>query len=51
MDFYNLIKMAIGLKAIHYVNLEYLNLVDTVRKFRNIMLPQLDLTLEANHLR
>jgi predicted unusual protein kinase regulating ubiquinone biosynthesis (AarF/ABC1/UbiB family) len=51
MDFYILIKMAKGLEAIPYVNLEYLSLVDTVRQFRDIMLPQLDLTLEANHLR
>jgi aarF domain-containing kinase len=50
VDFYILHKAAKWLEAIPYINLEYLSLQDTVRQFRDIMLPQLDLTLEANHL-
>jgi aarF domain-containing kinase len=51
MDFYVLLKLAKWLEAIPKLNLEYLSLRDTVRQFRDIMLPQLDLTLEADHLR
>jgi len=50
-DFYILHKVAKWLEAIPYANLKYLSLSDTIRQFRDIMLPQLDLTLEANHLR
>jgi aarF domain-containing kinase len=50
IDFYILGKAAAFLEAIPGLNLTYLSLVDTVRQFRDIMLPQLDLTLEANHL-
>lgn len=42
--------MAKWLEAIPYLNLEYLSISDTVRQFRDVMLPQLDLTLEAKHL-
>ena len=51
MDFYILYKIAKWLEAVPYMNLEYLSLSDTVRQFRDVMLPQLDLTLEADHLR
>ena len=51
MDFYVLLKIAKWLEAIPKLNLEYLSLRDTVRQFRDIMLPQLDLTLEAGHLK
>jgi aarF domain-containing kinase len=43
-------KVAKFLEAIPYLNLRFLSLVDTVEQFRDIMLPQLDLTLEAQHL-
>jgi predicted unusual protein kinase regulating ubiquinone biosynthesis (AarF/ABC1/UbiB family) len=33
-----------------WLNLHYLSLSDSVRKFRDVMLPQLDLTLESKHL-
>jgi len=49
-DFYLLGKVAQVLESIPVLNLRYLALVDTVRQFRDIMLPQLDLTLEAQHL-
>lgn len=51
VDFYILRKLARFFESIPYANLEYLSLSDTVRQFRDIMLPQLDLTLEANHLK
>lgn len=51
VDFYILHKIAKSLEALPYLNLEYLSLSDTVRQFRDVMLPQLDLTLEADHLR
>lgn len=44
-------KIAKLFEAIPRLNLEYLSLSDTVRQFRDVMLPQLDLTLEADHLR
>jgi aarF domain-containing kinase len=44
-------KIAKLFEAIPMLNLEYLSLSDTVRQFRDVMLPQLDLTLEADHLR
>jgi aarF domain-containing kinase len=50
VDFYILGKAAAWLERIPYLNLSYLSLADSVRQFRDIMLPQLDLTLEANHL-
>ena len=33
------------------MNLEMLSLSDTVRQFRDVMLPQLDMTLEAENLK
>jgi aarF domain-containing kinase len=50
VDFYLLGKIASFLEGIPYLQLKYLALTDTVRQFRDIMLPQLDLTLEAKHL-
>eukprot|EP00934_Nitzschia_sp_Nitz4_P004982 Nitzschia sp. Nitz4//scaffold7_size249615//61207//64381//NITZ4_001155-RA/size249615-augustus-gene-0.231-mRNA-1//1//CDS//3329558376//4972//frame0 len=51
VDFYILRKFADWLEELPYLNLEYLSLSDTVRQFRDVMLPQLDLNLEAGHLR
>jgi aarF domain-containing kinase len=50
VDFYIMGKVAKFLEDVPYLNLRYLSLRDTVRQFRDIMLPQLDLTLEAQHL-
>ncbi|KAL7581689.1 hypothetical protein ACA910_022233 [Epithemia clementina (nom. ined.)] len=50
VDFYIFDKVALFLEGLPFLNLRYLSLVDTVRQFRDIMLPQLDLTLEAKHL-
>jgi ABC1 atypical kinase-like domain len=50
VDFYIMNIGARMLEAIPFLNLQYLSLVDSVRKFRDIMLPQLDLTIEAQHL-
>ena len=51
VDFYLLNKVAKWFEGLPYLNLEMLSLSDTVRQFRDVMLPQLDLTLEADHLR
>lgn len=51
LDFYLLNKVASFLEDLPVLNLRYLSLVDTVRQFRDMMLPQMDLTLEASHLR
>ena len=50
VDFYIMDKVALFLEGLPYLNLRYLALVDTVRQFRDVMIPQLDLTLEAKHL-
>lgn len=50
-DFYILGKLASFLESIPYFSLEYLSLRDTVDQFCSTMLPQLDLTLEAENLR
>ena len=50
VDFYILDIFAKVLEAIPYVNLSYLSLIDSVHKFRDIMIPQLDLSIEAKHL-
>lgn len=50
VDFYILGLAARWLEGLPMLNLQYLSLRDSVRKFRDIMLPQLDLTLEAKHL-
>ncbi|KAL3942172.1 MAG: hypothetical protein SGBAC_003597 [Bacillariaceae sp.] len=50
VDFYLLHKVFKWIERIPRINLEYLSLSDTIRQFRDTMLPQLDLTLEASHL-
>ena len=50
VDFYIMGKAARFLEGLPYLNLKYLSLIDTVSQFRDVMLPQLDLTLEAKHL-
>lgn len=50
VDFYIMHIGARFLEALPFLNLQFLSLVDSVRKFRDIMLPQLDLTIEARHL-
>ncbi|GKY99144.1 hypothetical protein MPSEU_000869900 [Mayamaea pseudoterrestris] len=50
VDFYLFDKLSHLLESLPYLNLKYLSLTDTVRQFRDIMLPQLDLTLEMKHL-
>lgn len=50
VDFYIMGKVAGWLESIPYLNLEYVAMSDSVRQFRDIMLPQLDLNLEAKHL-
>jgi aarF domain-containing kinase len=50
VDFYLLSKIANGLEAIPYLNLDYLSIRDTVDQFCNVMLPQLDLRLESQNL-
>jgi aarF domain-containing kinase len=50
VDFYIMHIGARFLEALPLLNLQFLSLVDSVRKFRDIMLPQLDLTIEARHL-
>lgn len=49
-DFYIMSKVAKFLESLPYLNLRYLSILDTVTQFRDVMLPQLDLTLEAKHL-
>eukprot|EP00521_Asterionellopsis_glacialis_P015936 CAMPEP_0195305694 /NCGR_PEP_ID=MMETSP0707-20130614/36779_1 /TAXON_ID=33640 /ORGANISM="Asterionellopsis glacialis, Strain CCMP134" /LENGTH=572 /DNA_ID=CAMNT_0040369887 /DNA_START=223 /DNA_END=1941 /DNA_ORIENTATION=- len=51
VDFYLLGKVASFLEGIPYLNMEYLSMRDSVHQFLNVMLPQLDLQLEAKHLR
>jgi len=50
VDFYLLHKATEFLENLPRINLQYLSLNDTIRQFRDTMLPQLDLTLEALHL-
>ena len=50
VDFFVLGKIASFLETLPYLELRFLSLGDTVQQFCNIMLPQLDLTLEAKHL-
>jgi aarF domain-containing kinase len=50
VDFYIFDKISSILEDLPLLNLKYLSLRDTVRQFRDIMLPQLDLTLEMKHL-
>lgn len=51
VDFYLLKKAANFLESLPRLNLEYLSMGDTIRQFRDIMLPQMDLELEAKHLK
>jgi aarF domain-containing kinase len=51
LDFYILNKIASFLEYIPYLNLDYLSVKDSVDQFRDIMLPQLDLRVEAHNLR
>ena len=51
LDFYLFKKGVALLESIPKLNLEYLSMGDTIRQFRDIMLPQMDLTLEASHLK
>jgi hypothetical protein len=50
VDFYIFHKVAKFLEDLPYLGLEYLSLVDSIRQFRDVMVPQLDLTIEASHL-
>lgn len=50
VDFYIMGKFARFLEGLPWLNLEYLSIVDSVEQFRDIMLPQLDLTIEAKNL-
>eukprot|EP00986_Skeletonema_menzelii_P013361 scaffold7691_cov136-Skeletonema_menzelii.AAC.3 len=50
LDFYLLNKFASFLEYIPYLNLDYLSMKDSVDQFRDIMLPQLDLRVEAHNL-
>jgi aarF domain-containing kinase len=43
-------KFASFLEYIPYLNLDYLSMKDSVDQFRDIMLPQLDLRVEAHNL-
>jgi aarF domain-containing kinase len=51
VDFYLFNKVATFLEGLPRLNLEFLSLVDTVRQFRDVMIPQLDLAIEASHLK
>jgi len=51
VDFYILNTITAWIEMIPYVNLDYLSMKDSVEQFRDIMLPQLDLRVEANNLR
>jgi len=50
LDFYLMNKFASFLEYIPYLNLDYLSMKDSVDQFRDIMLPQLDLRVEAHNL-
>jgi aarF domain-containing kinase len=51
VDFYILNKITRCMEAVPYLNLDYLSMRDSVEQFRDIMLPQLDLRVEASNLR
>jgi len=51
VDFYILNKVSALLEKLPYLNLDYLSMKDSVRQFRDIMLPQLDLRVEARNLK
>ena len=51
VDFYIFQKIAKFLEGLPKLNLRFLSLVDTVQQFRDVMIPQLDLSIEASHLK
>ena len=51
VDFYILNKLTSLLEKIPFLNLDYLSMKDSVEQFRDIMLPQLDLRVEARNLK
>ena len=51
VDFYILNKITSAIEAVPYLNLDYLSMRDSVQQFRDIMLPQLDLRVEAKNLK
>ncbi|KAL3919189.1 MAG: hypothetical protein SGILL_003881 [Bacillariaceae sp.] len=51
VDFYIFHKIAKFLEDLPHLGLEYLSLVDSIRQFRDVMVPQLDLTIESSHLK
>jgi len=51
VDFYILNKITAFLEKIPFMNLDYLSMKDSVEQFRDIMLPQLDLRVEARNLK
>jgi len=51
VDFYILHRIVGAIEKIPYLNLDYLSLKDSVGQFRDIMLPQLDLRVEASNLK
>lgn len=51
VDFYIFRKVADFIESFPYSNLKYLSIGDTVKQFRDVMVPQMDLTLEANNLK
>ena len=51
VDFYIFHKIAKFLEDLPKLNLKFLSLVDTVQQFRDVMIPQLDLSIEASHLK
>ena len=51
VDFYIMNKMTSFLENLPGLNLNYLSMRDSVRQFRDIMLPQIDLRIEARNLR
>ena len=51
VDFYILNKITQVIESIPYINLDYLSMRDSVQQFRDIMLPQLDLRVEARNLK
>mmetsp|Transcript_25414 Transcript_25414/g.73516 ORF Transcript_25414/g.73516 Transcript_25414/m.73516 type:complete len:554 (+) Transcript_25414:81-1742(+) len=50
LDFYLMNKVTALLEQIPRINLDYLSMKDSVDQFRDIMLPQLDLRVEARNL-
>ena len=50
VDFYIMNKITQVLESIPYIHLDYLSMRDSVQQFRDIMLPQLDLRVEARNL-